>query len=90
LKLRIYVASKMKDLITGLARRVREHKKKCIERRGKKVNVDIKYADQPLVSLQSIENETMGAPLEGNAFIDTFSPAADSGSHAAAGDIGDD
>jgi hypothetical protein len=32
----------------------------------------------------------MGAPPEGNAFIDTFFPAADSGSHAAAGDIGDD
>jgi len=32
----------------------------------------------------------MGAPPEGNDFIDTFSPAADSGSHAAAGDIGDD
>jgi len=83
LKLRLNGGSKMRDLVTGLARRVREHKKKCIERRGKTMQ-EIKYAEQPLVALQSIVNQSMGDPPAGNAFIDRYFPP-DAGST-----VGDD
>ena len=68
--------SKKGDGVTGLSTEIKAYKKKCILKRGKTLWIngkgDIKYPDQPLVDLYTIEDETVRPVVPKNTIMTNF------------------
>ena len=69
-------SSKKTSGVTGLFNQIVKHKQKCILRRGKTPWIngkgDIRYNDQPLVDLDTIENDTVRPVVPKNAIMTNF------------------